>query len=301
MTCSDESRERRDPMIGTAAPARRWLLIEHPGPWRPDAFASSGIDPDVQQRLNQAAFHAGARILLIRRPGRQSVGPSRSWAVLSYDGSRVWGRWSADHDLLSAADALGRPATGDPDHEMVLLVCAHGLHDVCCAVRGRPVAAALQKHWPDNTWETSHVGGDRFAANLIVLPDGFYYGNLDAESAVDTVRAHRAGAIETSTLRGTSIHRPQAQAAVGAVHARYGPMGPRAVEVTHALQADDGSWLIDLMIMTDSSEPAPQFRARVVSRSVGTAPLTCRATGDSHVMDHRVVDLGPISPAPSPG
>ena len=45
-------------------------------------------------------------------------------------------------------------------------------------------------------WECSHVGGDRFAPNVVLLPDGFYYGNLDPESAVRTVRQHLAGAVE---------------------------------------------------------------------------------------------------------
>ena len=48
--------------------------------------------------------------------------------------------------------------------EPMLLVCTHGVHDTCCAVRGRPVAAALARRWPEATWECSHVGGDRFAA-----------------------------------------------------------------------------------------------------------------------------------------
>lgn len=286
-------------MIGTAAPARRWLLIEHPGPWRPDALASSGIVASVQQRLNQAAQRAGARILLIRRPGRRRAESSLAWASLSYDGASVWGRWSTDRDLLEAAEVLGLPAEGAPDHEPLLLVCAHGLHDVCCAVRGRPVAAALQTVWPDTTWETSHVGGDRFAANLVVLPDGFYYGNLDPDSAVATVRAHRAGAIDTRTLRGTSIHRPQAQAAVGAVHERYGPFGPRAVDVAHARQVDDGSWLIDLVITAEMPGVPTRLRAQVVSRRGAHAALTCRAVGDAQIMEHHVVDLAPITHAPS--
>ena len=66
----------------------------------------------------------------------------------------------------------------------ILLVCTHGVHDTCCALRGRPVAAALAARWPGQVWECSHVGGDRFAPNVVVLPDGFYYGNLDPETAV---------------------------------------------------------------------------------------------------------------------
>ncbi|WP_218926810.1 sucrase ferredoxin, partial [Priestia megaterium] len=74
-----------------------------------------------------------------------------------------------------------------PGYPPVILVCAHGRHDPCCAVRGLPVGRALGERWPEQVWECSHIGGDRFAANVVVAPDGVYYGGLDAKSAVATV------------------------------------------------------------------------------------------------------------------
>ena len=37
---------------------------------------------------------------------------------------------------------------------------------------------------------------------MVVLPDGFYYGNLDPDSAVATVEAHLAGTVLPDRLRG---------------------------------------------------------------------------------------------------
>jgi (2Fe-2S) ferredoxin len=83
-------------------------------------------------------------------------------------------------------------------------VCTHGAHDQCCATRGRPVAAAMADRFPDETWEVSHIGGDRFAANLLVLPSGLYYGRLDAVSALSVAGSHLAGQLDLDHLRGRS-------------------------------------------------------------------------------------------------
>ncbi|PFK65638.1 sucrase ferredoxin, partial [Priestia megaterium] len=90
-----------------------------------------------------------------------------------------------DGDLADIVPALASP--GMPGYPPVILVCAHGRHDPCCAVRGLPVGRALGERWPEQVWECSHIGGDRFAANVVVAPDGVYYGGLDAKSAVATV------------------------------------------------------------------------------------------------------------------
>jgi (2Fe-2S) ferredoxin len=180
--------------------------------------------------------------MLIRRPGRprSSVLSLRSWCAVdggAAEGHRVtWGTWASPAELLRAVDRLEQvarwaeegthvPAAGVPrDDERLLLVCTHGKKDVCCAVRGRPVAAALAARWPEQTWECSHTGGDRFAANLLLLPDGAAYGGLDVEAADEVVRAHREGRPVTAYLRGV-VGRPRpVQAAVVAAHDQLGPL-----------------------------------------------------------------------------
>lgn len=287
--CADAARARADPVLGTAPPTARWLLIEHPGPWKIDAVAGSGLDREVLATLQTTAGADSARILLIRRPGRQPVEPSRSWCVVSPDRDPTWGRWGRDRDLLNAAAALrdpGRqvPTTGDP----LLLVCAHGMHDTCCALRGRPVAAALATEWPEATWECSHVGGDRFAANLVVLPDGVYYGNLDAVSAPQVVRAHLAGEVSLPHLRGFTRAHPPAQAAMAAVHGLLGPLGAGEVEVLGTHRTAPQHWQIRLALRR---APAQTYEADVVAERGFPAHLTCRAVIETTAMTYRVVDL----------
>jgi hypothetical protein len=78
-------------------------------------------------------------------------------------------------------------------------VCTHGRHDVCCAEQGRPIARSLERSHPDVTWEISHIGGDRFAGNLLLLPHGLYYGRVTADSATTVVSAYTQGRMELRT------------------------------------------------------------------------------------------------------
>jgi hypothetical protein len=311
--CADGARVRQDDLVGTAAPARRWLLIEHPGPWAVDALGGSGIAADVQDELRRAASGAGARILLVRRPGRQPARTVRCWAVVDADahadvdvdaevtpdadaGSRTpavqWGSWSSDADLLSCVDALsgGRRTSGTAaaTAEPLLLVCAHGRHDTCCAVRGRPVASRLAERWPDGTWECSHVGGDRFAANLLLLPGGACYGNLDADNVVGVVQAHLEDRVSVDHLRGISTQPPVGQAAVAAVLRRFGPAGVSQVAVRRLHQQGEDSWLVVL----DGSGPLPRaVEATVVRSRTAPARLTCRASGPTSAYRYDVPEL----------
>ena len=281
--CADTARDRQDSPIGTAPPTRRWLLIEHPGPWRIDAVLGAGFPPGVREELSTAANAAQARILLIRRPGRPVLDrrapyqQSRAWAVSIGGAGTFWGRWRAPEDLGAAADALARSVAdlgGNADP--VLLICTHGIHDTCCAVRGRPVAAALARRWAGSTWECSHVGGDRFAANVIVLPDGVYYGNLSPLAAVQTVKDHLGGRVTAAFLRGLANLPPVAQAAVGNAHQRYGPLGVNDVLVHRIEHIGADRWLIDLVI---ADGPATRLRLQSTVQTSARPParLTCRA------------------------
>jgi hypothetical protein len=265
------------------------LLIEHRGPWQIDALAGSGIAAEVLTLLNRTVQAEGARPLLIRRPGRTDGDPSRAWAVTYEDGVTRWGTWEDDNDLRVAAAALSAPSPGgDAPRSPILLACTHGVHDVCCALRGRPVAAALAVEWPAETWECSHVGGDRFAANLVVLPDGVYYGNLDPDSAVETVRSHLRGEVVVQHLRGMTRVPPAAQVAMAAVHQRFGPLGAGDVDLTSLEHTSPGVWHIGLAV---PRAELSRIEVTVSSHRRQPAQLTCRAEAETPAAQYSVVDF----------
>ena len=184
--CSAAAVDRGDSIAGSASTVRSFLLVENPGPWGVDAVRDSRLPAAVKDGLRIAAARAKVRPLLVRRYHRRAprtgfrvyaarAGLDESWlqtAVLD----RAEDLLDIDLDALGA----GRSPGLVPTEEVLFCVCTHGKHDACCAEKGRPVAGALSAAYPEETWEVSHIGGDRFAGNALVLPYGLYLGRLDA-------------------------------------------------------------------------------------------------------------------------
>jgi len=264
-------------MLGTAPPQARVLLVHQPGPWGPRGLLESRCDPEVARRIDAAAADAGMRLQAIRRPGKHEVGkPAGGYQVGIADtrigaASITW--WRTD-DL---AEIAGELEEGGPrrlpveiDAAPLYLVCAHGRHDACCALRGRPVAQALQRVRPGRVWETTHLGGDRFAANLLVLPTGQLYGRVPPADAAELADRTDAGEVVPGLMRGRIGLSPVAQAALIYAHERLGIVARDALTVTSVRQADAGRALADV------ATPRGVFVVTVAVETSPAAQLTCR-------------------------
>lgn len=197
---------------GASAPeaSRAWLLIEHPGPW--PAEAERARLPPLLRDAVRAAVPLGIRVQLIRRPGRRrtAAGSEAASVFVGWTAGRdPWLRraTAAAADQLSAGAlgelAAGRaPDFGAPAGEPQFLVCTHGRRDMCCARFGVPLARALAPRYPRRVWETTHVGGHRYAANLVILPHGLYYGPVDAHLATLAISAYERGEVAPDRYRG---------------------------------------------------------------------------------------------------
>jgi hypothetical protein len=217
--CSGESLAREEELFATASLVTSWILFEQSGAWGPDALVDSGF-PESARPLTDAAGRFGIRTLLIRRRTAEdrppvvflasSGGAQRPpWMV---SGSFTDPAQLADLDIEGLAE--GRmPDFGQPVKDPVYLVCTHGRHDICCADKGRPFYRAMSELWPDRTWEVSHIGGDRFAGNLLVLPRGDYFGRLEPDDAENLVAEYEAGRLDLAHHRGRSIQPRLVQAA----------------------------------------------------------------------------------------
>ncbi|MFE2373877.1 sucrase ferredoxin [Streptomyces sp. NPDC059398] len=287
--CANSARRRGDPVAGTAPYGSVWVLIEYRGGWPANGFDGLGLEPRTKARVFSAAQAVRARVLLVRRHGRRSPeGPSH-WAVLRYESSGAhrqhWGTWRVDEDLTGIVGALDSP--GEPGHPPVVLVCAHGQHDTCCAVRGRPVGRALSERWPELVWECTHVGGDRFAANVVVAPDGVYYGGLDADSSVAVIQGHLADRIHAEHLRGYTDLFPPQQTAVAAVLERFGPAGRHDYVISETVR-DGNRW----RIRVTGRPPRPAaFEIEVQAHRTEPYQLTCRGTAMSPAVVYEVTSF----------
>ena len=209
-------------MLGTASPTGGYLLVEEPGPWGPGAVPTSRLGPSTTTALLATAQARSSKLLLVRRPvrARGAAGRRRLFRVVCRRGAElVLGKECAPEDLAAAAadDAGWTPVEGP-----LLLVCTHGRKDWCCALRGRPLAAALAALAPEGTWECSHLGGCRFAANLLALPSGLTYGHVEPADVPEVVAAVASGRVLPALLRGRTSDAMVVQAADAHARAALG-------------------------------------------------------------------------------
>jgi hypothetical protein len=285
LRCADSARMRAEPLQASAVRYRRFLLLEVPGPWGRSALDDKVMDGRVAQRLGDAAKASDTHVILIRRPGRHPSTPERvmAWAFadVSPASRRVlWGSWREAADLLSLdleADIPGEANAAGP--QRLALVCTNGKRDQCCAIHGRPVAAALAASTGWDTWECSHLGGHRFAATMMLLPTGDMFGWLDSETGPEVVRRFDAGELKLSHYRGRAGQSFQAQAALYDGAVRLGDFRRDALRAISVRRPNDDEdlWEVDLIHQTERN-PGVAYRVVLSGSRIAPSILSCSDT-----------------------
>ena len=250
--------------LGTAPAAVFWVALEQNGPWGRQAAIESHLDPGLGKDLDRMCQEAGGRFSLIRRPGAHPQGHEDGPQRVYLAGGLAARPWLLQADLddparlarLSGA-ALG---SGDldavqkamPELELsaapILMVCTNARRDVCCAVRGRPVALESSSRRPHRVWECSHTGGHRFAPTGVLLPYGQVFARLSPTSAVAAVDAATRGEVPVELLgaaydRGRSHLPPPGQAAEAVVRQQIQEPSLSALSTTTRPQPGrDDAW-----------------------------------------------------------
>ncbi|MFN2557774.1 MAG: sucrase ferredoxin, partial [Nitriliruptorales bacterium] len=295
--CTQAALARGEPLCGTASLVRRWILLEQPGPWGRDAVHESRLPKRTAAALQRVADDLNARLVLIRRYGRTTTEARECFVACSAPPDPWIDSFLVDspQDLLDldlsplrlCERVGGRPVT------RLYLVCTNGRHDACCAEFGRPLAGALTRARPEQTWECSHIGGDRFAANLICFPHGLYYGRVGRDEGLEVVEAYERGLVDLDHYRGRAGLPFHVQAAEYFVrrHARL-------------LGTDD------LAVMGQEAAPGRRVRVTfagphstlftaeiVVNRDEQGQLLTCRAERPLHPPRYELVGVETVSGA----
>lgn len=292
--CSALARYTGEQIAGTAGRTTGWLLIEHAGPWRHPAFASPGLDRTAVSALAARIAGTGVKPQLIKRPGNTARAGAPAGRLRAYyahvSRTRPWVRrvdFEELSDLLAydvtAVERPEPPAFGVPVDHTLYLVCTHAKKDPCCAVLGRPVAAALAGGEAE-VWETTHVGGDRFAANLVTLPQGVYFGRLEPESAVRAVSAFERGLVVAENYRGRCSDSSAAQAAEAALRARLGTVGLDAIAHLCEEETADG-------VRVTLAHDGGLYTVSVAAVEGEECPTTCSALSPSRPVHHRVTEI----------
>jgi hypothetical protein len=235
MRCSALAEDLDEPMAGTTEQRVRWLLVEDRSAWGEKAVR------DVLGRdLESAAKARGIRLLLVRRREADPAADAVRTAVLVDTERRRMARRSIrDPSELSVLLDAPTETFGEPFEEPIFLVCTNGRRDACCALRGRALAAAMAPEHGARTWECSHLGGHRFAGNLVCLPDGLVYGRVGPADGPRLADAFLRREVEARFLRGRAAWPPPAQAAEVALRTSLGRTGREEITLRSVTVAED--------------------------------------------------------------
>lgn len=273
--CAELSADRDEDVGATASRVEHWLLVEYGGYWPYDPLDAAVFAGSLRDELaSRLALLPNARLLLVKRSGRAR----RDRVEVIYGATPERGAWfrrlELDHHGELAELQLVPDGPGEPLEHPLLLVCTHGIRDRCCARYGQALCRAIDR-LADPEWirQCSHVGGDRFAGNLVVLPEGLYFGRVGGTEAPPLLAAYLEGRIDLDRYRGRSCWPFAAQAAELAVRRERGLTGLHDLRIESVRRTAPERWEVAVLaeVAGDTS------RVEVVREHGEPTLLTCRA------------------------
>jgi len=291
--CAAAARRLAEPLFGTASRVDLWLALEVPGVWADEV--QDALDPaGALSRALLPVLKAVPRSRLLFIKGA-SPGPRDSIsfyvAVTDESESRLYRFEVGTYEALSEIDLFGVLAEEERfepfrERRPLYLVCTHGTHDRCCAKFGFPTYLSLVQRQPECVWQSSHVGGDRFAANVVCLPDGVYYGHVqpaDHEAFLETTAARR---LHLARWRGRSCYPAPVQAAEYYLRQSTGDTRVAAYRLCSHQRLGDATEAVFL-----AAETGTLHTLRVEPALLeGLRGLTCGSPTPKAVTSYRLVD-----------
>lgn len=174
--CSRASLGAGELLEATAANYKSFILLEYNGPF-PEKPADALYNKRWLEKLDKLARSKKGKLLLIRNENSSD----KEFSIYFVDCLEE----QYCHTILKADDytdfdleAFIYSENTAWNSESFITVCTNGKKDKCCAKFGLPVYQKLIQKDTTPVWQCSHMGGDRFAANAIVFPNGIYYGRV---------------------------------------------------------------------------------------------------------------------------
>jgi hypothetical protein len=292
--CASVSAESGEPLAATASRIDHWILVEYRHLWSRDLLAGSGLADEVKAHLRrQLDALPNARLLFIRRPERRSSDSFAVYVARSTERDRAAfalevGSYEDLLELDAAAALRGETEARRLEHPL-LVACTHGKRDRCCAKFGRPLYDELREEAdPEWVWQSTHVGGDRFAGNLVCLPEGLYFGRVGRPDVWGLLDEYFAGRIDLAHYRGRSCYSFAVQAAERRVREEAGLTGIDDVQLLQVVREGEDSWTI--RVAADPGERHYELDV-LRERAEHATYLTCSAPRPSRPVRYRATGL----------
>jgi hypothetical protein len=202
---------------GSAPVADTHVFLQHLGPWPSSPLEA--LDLNYAAELDEL----DAAIALVRRPApfrdaRTGI-PDDPYVILSTAGRVAVTQTRGLPSATTLADAIAALSRGEllagwSYEPWLILVCTHARRDACCARLGRPLVDDLLAV-TDKTriWETTHLGGHRFAPTCLALPSQVIYGRVTSDRVAELAGAIARNETVPDLMRGRTTYAPALQAA----------------------------------------------------------------------------------------
>jgi len=292
--CSEFSRRSAEETFGTASIGAVWFLLEYPHGWGAHALRDSALSDGVKRFFaDSTARIKNSRLLFIKTDRARREARMNFFVVRCREREPFAARLRVENyeeltrlDLDAIAhgeDMQGGVAAGEP----LFLVCTHGRRDKCCAKFGFAVYNSLRDHAGDAVWQSSHVGGDRFAANVLCFPHGLFYAHADEASAHRIADEYRAGRVVNEKFRGRACYSHFVQAAEFFVRSESGVAGIEDLLFRSSERVGGSAWRV--AFEQAASRRIHEARVRRVMSDFLT-PMTCDSPEAVSVPQFRLDD-----------
>jgi hypothetical protein len=209
LCCVVSNANGEDP-AGSAAPFAVYLLVEVAPPWKGEVSESRRFPEGLKETVEGArsvgsldkftglmpdpeySREGHIRVILFRKPPTPLFAAYQKEEYVVPDGAVV----PLVEALITDREGLSRFARyrqEDAPHIRDILVCTHGSRDACCGKFGYPLYEELRHRYAPESegrlrvWRTSHIGGHRFAPNLLDLAEGRYWSRMGSEALQNLV------------------------------------------------------------------------------------------------------------------
>jgi hypothetical protein len=236
-------------LFATATRVDVWLALEYNAAWGAKALDESDLSPEVIGFLNQQTNTIpNARFQFIKQGG---TGEGFTFYVACAnrpEPTLYRFNLAAYEDLLKLdIPAIVAGDTRQPSSdERLFLVCVNGKRDMCCARHGLALYQAMSEHAGESVWQTTHLGGHRFAATMVCLPHGVFYGRVQPGEGAEIVDAYRTDRIILERYRGAGIYDAPVQAADYFLRKETRTTGLTAFAPVETLVEGDNRWWVRL-------------------------------------------------------
>lgn len=299
LSCSRRSRARGDSLLGTATLFDVWVLVECQA--RSAHALREALPPGYLER-NLAALRrrqttgegTAVRTLAMRPPASGRAGrPPLHVTIAVPESRRLYHRPLRDMDELLEldVDAYREGAeTLEPERieGPLFAVCTDGRVDPCCAREGMAVHRALTERAGARARRVSHLGGCRFASNVLTLPDGSLYGRVAPGDVDRLVRETGEGRLVGDLYRGRATLDAEANAAETLLRRALGAWSVDAFRLVaqRPLETPTGA----REVLFRASEGAV-WRVRLRAAPGSETHLTCRAAAPGTPQGFELLEL----------